>query len=71
MNGIVARTVVLVLPFLIGLGISDQAVSAVSVSPLPDQPWEMGMGADPAVIGLFILGALGVEVIRRLRRKGS
>jgi hypothetical protein len=31
----------------------------------------MGMGVDPTVIGLFILGVLGVEIIRRLRRKAS
>jgi hypothetical protein len=63
----------LVLLLLVGLGMADQAVSAVWVNPLPDQPWGMGTGAgaDPAVIGLFILGAMGVEIFRRLRRKGS
>jgi hypothetical protein len=71
MKGIDARTVILVVPFLVGLGMANQAASAAAISPLPDQPWEMGMGADPTVIGLFILGAAGVEIFRRLRRKGS
>ena len=71
MKGIKARIVTLVLLFPVGLGMASQAVSAASVSPLPDQPWEMGAGADPTVIGLFILGAVGIEIFRRLRRKGS
>jgi hypothetical protein len=29
----------------------------------------MGMGVDPTVIGLFILGVLSIEIFRRLRRK--
>ena len=63
----------LVLLFLVGLGMADQAVSAVSLNPLPDQPWDMGTGAgaDPTVVGLFILGVVVVEILRRLRRKGS
>lgn len=70
MNRIRARTIMPVLLLLVGLGMADQAVSAVSVNPLPDQPWDMGAGVDPTVIGLFILGAVGVEIFRRLRRKG-
>ena len=73
MNRITARTVMLVLLFVVGPGIADHAASAVSVNPLPDQPWDMGSGAgvDPAVIGLLILGVVGIEIFRRLRRKGS
>jgi hypothetical protein len=64
----------LVLLIAVALGMADKAFSAASAGPWFDQPWEMtmGMGVDPTVIGLFVLGVVAVEIFRRrLRRKAS